>query len=100
MFDWIHQVLQQSLMSCFETLTQYSWMISYLEHCLRTGLETLYTRQVTTILRHTAGGQRELLYGTGDIQVNNRCVTLGFLYFVALLLSTMIDQLAPVIFSS
>ena len=54
-------------------------------------------KQVTTILRHTALGQKELMYETEDIQVNNPHVTLGFLHFVALPLSMIIDQLAPVI---
>ena len=52
------------------------------------------------ILRHTAQGQKQLLYRTGDLQVNNPHVTLNIMHFVAFLLSTMRDQLAPVIFIS
>ena len=36
----------------------------------------------------------------GDIQVNSHCVTIAFLHFVALPLSAIMDQLAPVEFSS
>ena len=55
---------------------------------------------VTTILRHTALGQEELFYGMEGIQVNNPRVTLLCKHFVAFPLSMIIDQLAPVIFSS
>ena len=53
-----------------------------------------------TILSHTALGQEELLNETGDIQVNNPRVTLGLSHIGAFPLSTMTDQLAPVIFIS
>ena len=57
-------------------------------------------KRVTTILSHTALGQEELSNGTGDIQVNNPHVTVYLSHFVAFPLSTMTDQLAPVIFIS
>ena len=57
-------------------------------------------KRITTILSHTALGQEELLNETGDIQVNNPRVTLGLSHFGAFPLSTMTDQLAPVIFIS
>ena len=41
-----------------------------------------------------------MLNGTGDIKVNIHHMTLAFLHFVALLFSTIMDRLAPVIFSS
>ena len=44
-------------------------------------------------------GQKELLYGMGDILVNNPRVTLAFLHFMEFPLSMMTNQLAPVIFS-
>ena len=53
-----------------------------------------------TILSHNILGQEELLNETGDIQVNNPRVTLGLSHFGAFPLSTMTDQLAPVIFIS
>ena len=52
------------------------------------------------ILSHNALGQEELLNKTGDIQVNNPRVTLGLSHIGAFPLSTMTDQLAPVIFIS
>ena len=45
-------------------------------------------------------GQEELLNEMGDIQVNNPRVTLGLSHLGAFPLSTMTDQLAPVIFIS
>ena len=52
------------------------------------------------ILSYTALGQEEPFIGTGDIQVNNPPGTSHLSLFVAFLLSTMTDQLAPVIFVS
>ena len=52
-------------------------------------------KQITMILRHTALGQKELLYRTEDIQVNNPHVTLGFLYFVAFPLSSGVAKGGP-----
>ena len=52
------------------------------------------------VLSHIARGHKEILYGTADIHVNSHRMTLAFLHFVALPLSTIIDQLAPVEFSS
>ena len=46
------------------------------------------------VLSQMALGQKEMLNGMGDIQVNNHCMTLAFLHFVALPLSTIMDQLA------
>ena len=59
-----------------------------------------YTKQVTMVLSHTTRGHKEMLNVMGDIQVNSHCVTIAFLHFVALPLSAIMDQLAPVEFSS
>ena len=48
------------------------------------------------ILSHTALGQEELMNGTENI--NNPHVTMHLPHFVAFLLSTIRDRLAPVIF--
>ena len=47
------------------------------------------------VLSHITRGRKEMLYVTGDIQVNSHCMTIAFLHFVALPLSTIMDQLAP-----
>ena len=57
-------------------------------------------KQVTMVLSHITRGHKEMLYVTGDIHENSHCMTIAFLHFVVLLLSTIMNQLAPVEFSS
>ena len=53
-------------------------------------------KQVTMVLNYTTRGRTEILYVMGDIQVNSHCMTIAFVHFVALPLSTIMDQLVPV----